>query len=310
MLTSTSQREALRQNVTSDRASGPAPGSTGVGLKAEHYQDILNARPGLDWFEIHPENYMGHGGAPHRYLERFRQDYALSMHSVGCSLGSAEPVASDQLDALKRLVDRYDPFLVSDHLSWSATGGVFLNDLLPLPLTQDCLDAVARNVDHMQTHLGRRILVENPSTYLQFQHDAMPEPEFLRALTQRTGCGLLLDINNVYVCAQNHGFDPWAYLTALPQHTVGEIHLAGHALDVWTDDTGESQEIRVDDHGSPVADAVWALFERYVHTYGAPVTLIEWDANLPDFATLNAEATQARAIIDSAITGKRHAGAA
>ena len=291
--------------LASDHASSPAPASVGVGLKAQHYRDILETRPNLGWFEVHPENYMCDGGAPHRYLERFRQDYALSLHSVGCSLGSAEPVEEDQLSWLKHLVDRYDPFLVSDHLSWSATGGTFLNDLLPLPLTPESLDAIARNVDRMQTSLGRQILVENPSTYLQFNHDSIPEPEFLTALTERTGCGLLLDINNVYVCAMNHGLDPWAYLTNVPHDAVGEIHLAGHTIDDW-----EGQKIHIDDHGSPVCDAVWQLYKRYIEAYGAPVTLIEWDAHLPDFAVLNTEAARAQDLIRSCTAEVVHVGAA
>ena len=281
----------------------------GVGLKAPHYREIIDAGPDLGWFEVHPENYMTEGGPPHRYLERIRQDYPLSLHSVGCSLGSHAPIEQTQLDWMVRLADRYEPFLVSDHISWSAAGGTFLNDLLPLPYTDESLQAIAANVDRLQTALGRQILVENPSAYLQFRADSLTEPQFLAELTTRTGCGLLLDINNVYVSAMNHGFDPWDHLSAIPHEAVREIHLAGHAVDLW-----DGTEIRIDDHGDHVCDAVWDLFRRYVATFttpgAAPVTLIEWDTNVPEFEVLKAEADHAAAIITDAGNEARDADAA
>ncbi|MFN3232607.1 MAG: DUF692 family multinuclear iron-containing protein [Alphaproteobacteria bacterium] len=292
----------LRSASQPDLSPAPRAPAVGVGLKPQHYGEIVETGPALGWFEIHPENYMFEGGPPHHYLERIRRDYPLSLHSVGCSLGSADPIEAEQLAWMTQLTERYQPFLISDHVSWSAVDGAFLNDLLPLPYTDESLRAIAANVDRLQTALGRQILVENPSTYLQFNNDALTEPEFLRELTARTGCGLLLDINNAYVCASNHGFDIWAYLAALPHDAVQEIHLAGHAVEQVGD-----VEIRIDDHGDVVCEAVWALYHRYTKTYGAAVTLIEWDTNVPDFATLMAEADRARDI--TAMEG-RHAGTA
>ncbi len=284
--------------------TSPPPKSVGVGLKPQHYQNVLEANPPLGWFEVHPENYMFDGGPPHRYLERVRQDYALSLHSVGCSLGSAQPIEENQLQWMKRLTERYQPFLVSDHISWSAVDGAFLNDLLPLPYTDESLTAIAANVDRLQTALGRQILVENPSTYLQYNDDALTEPEFLAELVRRTGCGLLLDINNAFVCASNHGFDTWAYLEAIPHHAVQEIHLAGHAVEQVGD-----TEIRIDDHGDMVSEAVWSLYQRYADAFGVPVTLIEWDTNVPDFSTLYGEAVRAAGLTGSPMEAD-YAGAA
>ena len=279
-------------NTASETLESPAPTSVGVGLKAQHYREILSQQPDIGWFEVHPENYMGAGGPPHKYLEAIRENYPLSLHGVGLSLGSAGEVSEDHLFRLRHLIDRYEPFVVSEHVSWSMTDGTFLNDLLPLPYTEESLRNLAENVDRTQEVLGRKILLENPSTYLEYETNDYSEPAFLTSLAERTGCGLLLDINNVFVCASNHGFDPWQYLRAFPSDRVEEIHLAGHAIDHF-----ETQEIRIDDHGSQVCSEVWALYARYIETFGAAATLIEWDRNIPELSVLKAEADLAREFI-------------
>lgn len=273
---------------------GPIPADAGIGLKAQHYQEILESGPALGWFEVHPENYMGAGGAPHHYLTRIRERYPLSLHGVGMSLGSAVPPDRDHLARLKTLVDRYEPGLVSEHLAWSAFDGVFLNDLLPLPLTYETLSHVVTHVDEVQETLGRRVLIENPSTYVRARGDEMIEPDFLTELARRTGCGLLLDINNVYVSACNHDFDAKTYLERIEPELVGEIHLAGHAVERVA-----GGELRIDDHGSQVCEAVWALYGGFIARAGVKPTLIEWDTDVPSLGTLQDEARRAQAILDA-----------
>jgi len=267
----------------------------GAGLKPEHQRHVLDARPDVGWFEVHAENYMGAGGPPHHFLECVRALYPLSVHGVGLSIGSAGGMPPGHLARLKSVVDRYQPFIVSEHLAWSTHEGTFLNDLLPLPYTEATLSLVARHVDEAQTALGRRILIENPSTYLRFEGEEMPETDFLRALVRRTGCGLLLDVNNVVVSAANHGFDPRAYLEAFPHEHVGEIHLAGHAV---LDSDGES--LFVDTHDRPVASEVWSLFRSVIAHRGVRPTLIEWDSDVPDWSDLQAEVDQAQAVLQTA----------
>lgn len=286
--------------LPSGRLQGPIPATAGVGLKPAHYRDVLEgAEPGL-WFEVHPENYMGEGGPPHRYLEAIRRDHALSLHSVGGSLGSADGLCPAHLSHLKALVDRYQPDLVSDHLSWSGIGEGFIHDLLPLPLNSESLQRFACNIDRLQEALGRTILIENPSLYLKAAGDAIAEPAFIAALCRRTGCGWLLDINNVFVSATNLGFDPAAYLRAVDPRFVGEIHLAGHARE--TDAAGDlldkdllDGDLLIDDHGSHVTEPVWDLFAAFVAAAGPRPTLIEWDTRIPDFTTLAGEAARANA---------------
>ena len=267
----------------------------GAGLKPEHQRHILEARPDVGWFEIHAENYMGAGGPPHHFLERVRALYPLSVHGVGLSIGSAGGMAPGHLARLKAVVDRYQPFLVSEHLAWSTHDGIFMNDLLPLPYTEATLSLVTRHVDEAQTALGRRILIENPSTYLRFDGDDMPETDFLRALARRSGCGLLLDVNNVVVCAANHGFDPRAYLDSFPHEHVGEIHLAGYAV---LESDGEA--LYVDTHDRTVSAGVWSLFRGVIARRGANPTLIEWDSDVPAWADLQAEVRQAQSILQAA----------
>jgi len=245
------------------------------------------------WLEVHTENYMG-GGAPLRYLEAIRRDYPLSLHGVGLSLGSAEGLDAAHLERVRRTVERLEPGLVSEHLSWSFVGGTYLADLLPLPMTEEALAVVCRHVEQVQACLKRRILVENPSTYLQFRHSTLPEWEFLARVAERTGCGILCDVNNICVSACNHGWDASAYLAALPPAAIGEIHLAGHAVRKLDD----GRTLRIDDHGSRVAPEVWALYAEALARFGAVPTLIEWDTDVPPLEVLIDEAARAAAVLE------------
>jgi hypothetical protein len=260
----------------------------GIGLRSPHVQQVEAQRPAIPWLEVHAENYMG-GGPAVRSLERLRADYPLSVHGVGLSLGSAEGIDAAHLDRLVRLVDRLEPALVSEHLSWSVSADVYLNHLLPLPYTDETLDVLADNVGRAQDRLGRRLLIENPSGYLRFHRSPIAEPEFLNALASRTGCGVLCDVNNVYVTCANLGGDATAWLDALDAATVGEIHLAGHAVN-----DADGHTVLIDDHGSPVAPAVWALFEHALQRFGARPTLIEWDTDVPPLDVLLDEAAKAQ----------------
>jgi uncharacterized protein (UPF0276 family) len=270
----------------------PIPTSAGIGLRFPHHQAFVDTRPSVGWLEAHAENYMG-GGTPLRYLDMLRHDYPVSLHGVGLSLGSVDGVDAAHLERLARAVERIEPGLISEHLSWSVVGHTYLADLLPLPMTDEALEVVCRHVDQTQERLGRRILVENPSTYLQFSHSTIPEWEFLSSIAGRTGCGILCDVNNIYVSAQNHGWDALAYLDALPPAAIGEIHLAGHS--VTTLDTGAT--LRIDDHGSRVAPAVWTLYEAALIRFGPVPTLIEWDTNIPSLDVLLGEAELAEKVL-------------
>lgn len=283
---------ALSQTLASFRID-PIPARAGVGLKPEHYRDILEGRPDVGWFEVHPENYMGAGGPPHHVLTRVREAYPISLHGVGLSIGAARPLDREHLARLKALVDRYQPGLFSEHLAWSTHDGCFLNDLLPLPYTDEVLAHVSRHVDDVQTTIGRRMLIENPSTYVRFAENDMDEIAFLTALARRTGCGLLLDINNVYVSATNHGYDAAAYTDAFPVEHVGEIHLAGHAE--TEDDDGA--RLLIDAHDRSVLDAVWALYAQALQRTGPVPTLIEWDNDIPAWPVLFDEAMRAERIM-------------
>jgi len=290
------------QGQVIEKASGQSA-LAGVSLKPQHYKDVLGASPraaqAADFFEVHAENYFGQGGAPHRYLTAIRAHHALSIHGVGLSLGGAGPLSQGHLARLRALIDRYEPMLVSEHLAWCSHDGVYFNDLLPVPLTEEALETVALHVDQTQAALGRQILIENPSNYLAFADSVIPEAEFLSALVQRTGCGLLLDINNVAVSAFNVGSDAQAYLQAVDHQAVGEIHLAGHAVD----ERG-GQRLKIDDHGSAPSDEVWALYASYVAMAGGRPTLVEWDKDVPDHAVLVREAGKARAIMRAQASGQ------
>jgi hypothetical protein len=269
-------------------------GRTGTSLKHEHLQAILAEEKRDRFFEVHAENYMGSGGPPHAALNRIRQDYPVSLHGVCMSIGGPQPLDKAHLGRFKALVDRYEPALVSEHLAWSTHETTYFNDLLPLPYTAATLARVAEHIDQVQEALGRRILLENPSTYLIFPESTMSETFFIAELVRRTGCGLLLDNNNVFVSATNHGFAALAYLADFPLDHVGEIHLAGHSEQA--DDEGEL--LLIDSHDRPVADAVWRLFDIVIGRCGPIPTLVEWDSDLPDWPLLKAEADAAQAIID------------
>jgi len=267
----------------------PIPARAGVGLKAEHYRDIIDGRPDLGWFEVHAENFMGAGGPPHHYLASIRKDYPISVHGVGLSIGSAGPLDQEHLARLKGVCERYEPGLFSEHLAWSTHDGAFLNDLLPVPYNGETLQRVSDHIDEVQSTVGRRMLLENPSTYVQFESSEMSELDFLREIVRRTGCGLLLDVNNVYVSATNHNYSPEDYIDAFPMEHVGEIHLGGHDED--RDDA--DARLLIDAHGCEVASPVWDLYVRTIRRAGAIPTLIEWDNDVPDWPTLFAEAQRA-----------------
>lgn len=278
------------------------PRSTGLGFKPEHFSDIMARRGAVAFFEVHAENYMGDGGAPHAMLAALRENHALSIHGVGLSIGSAGGLDPEHVERLRRLITRYEPASFSEHLAWSSHGAAWLNDLLPLPYTDETLSTICAHVDQVQNVLGRRMLLENPATYVTFDSSTWSETDFLTELVRRTGCGLLLDINNVFISATNHRFDPRAYLAAFPLAAVGEIHLAGH-------DTEElpTGPLLIDTHGAPVADPVWTLYEEVLARTGPLPTLIEWDTDVPDFATLLAEAARAARLLAPNAKHQTHA---
>lgn len=264
---------------------------SGIGLRAEHYEAVLAQPPAVGFLEVHSENYFGAGGQPLRVLDAVRRDFPISVHGIGLSLGSTDPLNVGHLCKLKSLIDRVEPVLVSEHLSWSSIGGRYLNDLLPLPYTEEALAHVVDRIGQVQEFLGRRVLIENPSTYLQFEHSRIPEWEFLTETVQRSGCGLLLDVNNVYVSSVNHGFSAGTYIDAVPAGPVEEIHLAGHTRRQF-----DGVDLLIDTHNRPVAEPVWELYARAVERTGFVPTLIEWDSELPALATLVAEARRADSI--------------
>ncbi|MGY6536323.1 MAG: MNIO family bufferin maturase [Pararhodobacter sp.] len=278
------------------------PPAIGLGFKPAHFQDILAAPGAVGFYEVHAENYMGAGGAPHAMLARLRADHALSIHGVGLSIGGARALDRDHLHRLRQLVKRYQPESFSEHLAWSSHGSVWLNDLLPLPYTDETLATVCAHVDCVQEALGMRMLLENPATYVTFDSATWAETDFLAEVVRRTGCGLLLDINNVFVSATNHRFDPRAWLAAIPLHAVGEIHLAGH-------DTQHlpSGPLLIDSHARPVADPVWALYAEILRQTGPLPTLIEWDNDVPAFAVLLSEGARAQAVLSAAEQGHSNA---
>ncbi|MGJ4957708.1 DUF692 domain-containing protein [Bradyrhizobium sp. HKCCYLRH2015] len=274
-------------------------GVAGTSFKPSHLTAILAEAPQRGFFEVHAENYMGAGGPPHRQLEAIRRDHPLSIHGVCMSIGGPQPLDRDHLARFRKLVARYQPSLVSEHLAWSTHDTTFFNDLLPLPYTTATLARVCDHIDEVQSAIRRPILLENPSTYVAFHDSTMSETDFIRAIVRGTGCGLLLDLNNVFVSAINHGFSPQHYLADFPLVAVGEIHLAGHA--VQADDEGEP--LLIDSHDGPVAYDVWALFASVIARNGPMPTLIEWDSNIPDWPVLKAEAAAAQTILDDHAPG-------
>ena len=269
------------------------PQMAGVGFKPQHFQAIRSTAPRVGFFEIHAENFMGAGGLPHAQLTTLRQDYARSLHGVGLSIGGADDLDVDHLARLKALCDRYEPGSFSEHLAWSSHGGAYLNDLLPLPYTSETLATVCAHIAQVQDVLGRPMLLENPSTYVRIAQSTIPETAFLAEIVRKTGCGLLLDVNNVFVCAINHRTDARSYLADFPFSAVGEIHLGGHAQEALP-----SGPLLIDAHGAPVAAAVWALYAEVLARTGPMPTLIEWDNDVPDWPVLQAEADRAQRLID------------
>lgn len=265
----------------------------GIGLRQPHYAYVLEHTPPVGWFEVHAENFMMKGGPALQFLDRICEIYPLSLHGVGLSLGSAEGLDQSHLQKLKECIDRFSPFLVSEHLSWSRIQGVYLPDLLPLPYTDEAMAVLTQNIDHAQSFLGQEILLENPSSYFEYEGSTYSETEFLITLCQRTGAKILLDINNVYVSASNHGWSAIDYLNEIPSSLVREIHLAGHSVKTFEDGTS----LLVDDHGACVCDDVWALYEQAVENGIYAPTLIEWDTDVPPFETLLKEANKAQLLL-------------
>ncbi|MFO1117694.1 MAG: DUF692 domain-containing protein [Beijerinckiaceae bacterium] len=269
------------------------PSRVGIGLKAEHVDDLIQTKPNIAFLEIHAENYMGAGGPPHAYLSALREVFALSIHGVGLSIGGAGPLDELHMARLAALVDRYQPDAFSEHLAWSTHGGVFFNDLLPIVYDNATLKRVIEHVDRVQTRLRRKLLLENPSTYVGVAQNAWAEVDFIAEVARRSGCGLLLDVSNVYVSCINHGRDPEAYIDAFPIDRVEEIHLAGFAED--SDAAGA--RLLIDAHGTPVDDDVWALYCRTLRRAGPVATLIEWDNDVPALPVLVAQALLADAAL-------------
>jgi uncharacterized protein (UPF0276 family) len=270
------------------------PAKPGVGYKPQHFAAIM-ADPGpVGWLEVHAENYMGQGGRPLAQLRALAERFPISVHGVGLSIGGAGPLDRDHLDRLRHLCAWLQPASFSEHLAWSTHDGAYLNDLLPLPYTPSTLARVCAHIDQVQEALGRRMLLENPSTYIAFAETALAETDFLAEIARRTGCGLLLDVNNVYVSGTNQNYAPEAYLQAFPLHLVGEIHLGGHDED--RDDAG--RRLLIDSHGAEVVDPVWALYAQVIAKAGPRPTLIEWDNDVPDWPTLAAEADRAALVLE------------
>ncbi|MGD1934321.1 MAG: DUF692 domain-containing protein [Candidatus Phaeomarinobacter sp.] len=272
------------------------PASAGTSLKPQHYQEILKDGADVDFFEVHAENYFGQGGAPHRYLTAIRDQFALSVHGIGLSIGGAQRLNPEHLGQLRELVHRYQPALVSEHLAWCESDGAYFNDLLPVALTSEALDIVCQHVAQTQDAIGRSILIENPSNYLTFEESDIPETEFLAEMARRTGCGLLLDINNVVVSAHNLQLSAHDYLDAFNVDAIGEIHLAGHS-----DDDRNGVTLKIDDHGSAPSQEVWDLYEALMMRAGPRPTLIEWDQDVPALSALVSEVATARGVLNTSL---------
>jgi uncharacterized protein (UPF0276 family) len=269
-------------------AAATLPAAAGIGLRSLHHREVLEAPPDVGWLEVHSENFFADGGEPLRVLEAVRDRYPISLHGVGLSLGSADELSRRHLEKLKTLVGRVEPAAISEHLCWSSVNGRFLNDLLPLPYTREALNVVCERVERTQDFLGRAILVENVSSYLRFAGGEIPEWEFVAAVARRTGCGILLDVNNIYVSARNHGFDPQTFLAAMPAEHVWEIHLAGYE---------EDDGLLIDTHSRAVYEPVWQLYANALSRFGPVATLIEWDNDIPVLDILVAEAVKAEHLL-------------
>jgi uncharacterized protein (UPF0276 family) len=271
----------------------PIPAAAGIGLRGPYHAQFLDAQPPVAWLEAHSENFFAEHGIASGVLERIRRDYPLSLHGVGLSIGSTDPLDTAHLEKLDALIRRTEPGLLSEHLSWGSIGGAHLNDLLPLPYTEEALAHIVGRVEQVQDYLGRQILIENVSSYMEFADSAIPEWEFLSAVAEDSGCGLLLDINNVYVNSVNRGFEATTYIDAIAPERVFELHLAGHSTQAY-----DGRAVLIDTHNAPVCEAVWLLFEHAVRRFGSRPTLIEWDSDFPPLETLLEEAARAQRTMD------------
>ena len=271
----------------------PTPLKAGAGFKQEHLEDVLRDDDGVGFFEVHAENFMGHGGAPHAALTKLREDYPIFLHGVGMSLGGEAPLNREHLQRFRQVAERYEPMIVSEHLAWSSHDTTYYNDLLPVPYTKPVLNRVVSHIHQFQNALGRKMLLENPSTYVAFECCDMSETDFLREIVRQTGCGLLLDVNNVFVSATNHNYSPEQYLAEFPLDHVREIHLAGHA----TEEDERGAPLLIDAHDREVCDAVWSIYEKLIALTAPVPTLIEWDNDVPAWPVLKAEAKKADAIL-------------
>ena len=280
-------------HLTNDRAMQVPIDRAGVGFKPNYFEELMTKNHTIGWFEIHAENYMLDGGPVRRQLEHLLQSYPVSCHGVGLSIGSSEPLDTAHLKRLKMLIDWLEPAIFSEHLAWSSHAGAFFNDLLPLPYTQKTLQQVVSHIDEVQELLNVKMLLENPSTYIDFTSHEMSEVEFITSVIKQTGCGLLLDVNNVYVSCINQNYSATDYLAGLPMEAVGEIHLAGH----YVDKNDREDLILIDSHNAPISQAVWELYEDIISHHGALPTLVEWDGDLPAFDILAHEAELARHIL-------------
>ncbi len=289
----TSRFEPRRNGTTASAQAAHLPARAGVGLKPQHFRQIVETWPDLGFFEIHAENFMVDGGPFHHYLARIRERYPLSIHGVGLSIGGESPLDSTHLDKLARLLERYEPQSFSEHLAWSSHGDVFLNDLLPVPYTPQTLQRVCDHINQVQDRLNRRMLLENPATYVEFAASSMAETEFIGEVVRRTGCGLLLDVNNVHVSCVNHGLDPHVYIDALPLGAVGEIHLAGFARE----HDAHGDPLLIDSHSTAVDQLVWDLYAFTLGRVGPAPTLIERDSDIPAFDVLLEEARHAEHLL-------------
>ncbi len=289
------------QSVGSRFPMTNTPSRAGAGLKPEHLAAIFSERDGVGFFEVHAENYMGKGGAPHAALTEIRERFPIFVHGVGLSIGSLEALDQVHLAKLKSVVDRYEPMIVSEHLAWSTHEQTYFNDLLPVPYTRGVLDRVVEHIDYVQTYLGRRILLENPSTYVAFDQSTMSETDFITEIAKRSGCGLLLDLNNVFISATNHNYSPQRYLADFPMQYVREIHLAGHAQEI--DDEGRT--LLIDAHDRQVSKDVWQLYRDLIAAHGYIPTLVEWDNDIPDWSVLKSEALAADKIAAEALAWRR-----
>lgn len=278
-------------STVSTTARSALPAQAGFGLRAPHYRAVIDQKPAVGFLEIHPENFFD-SPSDRAALDALRADYLLSFHAVSLSLGSTTPPRPEHLQRLRDLIKRYQPASISDHASWSRTGNAHLNDLLPLPYNEESLATVVDNVNRVQDYFGQTLLIENPSTYLEWQGSTMTEAYFLKQLCQQTGCRLIVDVNNLYVNAHNHGSNPAAFLQQIPPALVGEIHLSGHTQRQFA-----AGSLLIDTHNRPVSDPVWQLYETALNHYGAVATLIEWDADLPDLDVLLAHVTQAESLL-------------